>query len=169
MLFTDPKMRLATSFLAGLFGGLIAHGSGLPSVPPECHESVEPEEESLCIAAHEVCTMDEKGCCEGLSCIGFGFYKKCTEPPVCLTSWQQCNGDVPCCSGLKCIIRENGNKECDKEHIGAPTLEFTGASLVAATASPTVAPKTRSNLVTTHPPPGTKVEYKIAASSGDPQ
>jgi hypothetical protein len=57
--------------------------------------------------------------------------------------------------------------ECDEEQIGTRTLELVEASLVAATASPTGAPR-NSNLVTTHPPPGTKVEFKGAITSGDP-
>jgi hypothetical protein len=120
----------------------------------------------LCLDKADACTTKPTGCCEGLVCSGYSFYKKCVEPPVCLAMWHDCKAlKTPCCGGTKCTIMDNGNYECQTPKIGTRTVEI-GVFDVKLTSAPTPAPK-RPNLKVTKVP-GVPVKLNIACSTGDP-
>lgn len=130
---------------------------------------VDDEEGSGCLDVDGVCTFDPEACCTGLVCSGFGFFKKCMEPPVCLDEWHDCSEGTPCCDGLACIIGKAGQFECQKPQIGSRTILLPpgGGMLVEPTDPPTTPPKPK-NLVTTKLTDGSPVVTNIACSTGDP-
>ncbi|GAX29005.1 hypothetical protein FisN_7Hh404 [Fistulifera solaris] len=92
--------------------------------------------ESTCIAENEGCTHNPEGCCDGLGCFGYNFFKRCRTPPACLAEWYDCSNSMPCCGDLVCAVTEGGASECQVR-----TLEtnLTGADLIS-TSAPFVAP-----------------------------
>lgn len=123
-----------------------------------------PEEDELldCIDTNEACTAEPDKCCDGLVCAGFGFFKKCIEPPICLHEWYDCRDGTPCCDGKKCIIRGDSQYECAEEQFGTKTLQLSPEETI----SPANASR-EANFKTTHI--STKdVEYRVASTSGDP-
>ena len=62
-----------------------------------CGGDPEDDKEPECLDQGLVCTMTPVSCCDGLACTGFGFHKKCEEPPVCLEKWHNCSDGTPCC------------------------------------------------------------------------
>lgn len=123
-----------------------------------------------CLDMHETCTFDPESCCEGLMCSGFGFYKKCSEPPVCIDEWHDCSTGMPCCDGLACTVGDGGQYECQKPEIGKRTIEIPPGGLSNATQptpAPTSAPTGPKNHITTKIP-GEPVIRNSAESSGDP-
>jgi hypothetical protein len=126
------------------------------------------EEAPECLDTEAVCTNNQTGCCVGLVCTGYGFYKKCSEPPVCLDMWHDCSDGTPCCDGTACTVGQSGQLECQTREIGKRTIKIPdgGGNLVQATEPPTPAPaiiNTRTTKIDGQP-----VKKNIACSSGDP-
>lgn len=139
------------------------------TAPVEDDPCVDPPEVLDCLDNHEACTFDPDSCCDGLKCIGFGFYKKCIEPPICLEEWFDCSKETNCCEGLVCTMGNNSKFECLKPEIGTRTVELPPgipADLVAATLAPTPAPTTPKNTETTEIK--VPVVKNSGGSSGDP-
>jgi hypothetical protein len=128
------------------------------------------EEVPECLDTEAVCTNNQDGCCDGLVCTGYGFYKKCLEPPVCLDLWHDCSDGTPCCDGTVCTIGKNEHQlECQTREIGRRTIKIPpggGSHLVMASAPPTLAPVPRNHKTTKIN--GQPVNKNIACSSGDP-
>lgn len=113
-----------------------------------------------CIDTNQACTTDPDKCCDGLVCVGFSFFKKCIEPPICLHEWHDCSDGTPCCDNKKCIIHDSNHYECAEEKFGSRTLELE--EMV-----PPTNPPQQVNYRTTHIS-GKNVAYQVASSSGDP-
>ena len=132
-----------------------------PEEPDPCAPG-EDEEPPTCLDTGVVCTMKEDGCCEGLKCTGFGFFKKCEEPPVCLPKWHDCSDGTPCCGEMKCTIGQHEQLECKVPDIETRTVTIgVDGKLVEEKPEPLPPPK---NLKTTPK----SDEFSIATSSGDP-
>jgi len=67
--------------------------------------------EKVCLEDGDYCTDDVESCCDGLTCNGYGFFKKCGDPPVCLPKWHDCSNGVECCDDLVCAIGKQGQQE----------------------------------------------------------
>lgn len=121
--------------------------------------------EKNCIAEHAGCTQDPDGCCDGLFCSGYNFFKRCRSPLACLAEWYDCSNGIPCCDDLVCALTENGQSECQVRTIETKLVE----DIVVSTPAPTAAPLALDgpNLKTTHIP-GTPVKTKTACAVGDP-
>lgn len=84
-------MKVSTTILAFYFAfncvlSVVAVDEENAVVPNNpCGAAEEEEEEPAeCLDSGLVCTLNEESCCDGLVCTGYGFFKKCEEPPVCL-------------------------------------------------------------------------------------
>ena len=80
------------------------------------------EEEDVCIAEGLSCGGDEMGCCDGLACFGFYFFKTCQAPPSCLREWYDCSSGMDCCGDLVCAI-DGDKRECQKRTLDTCTEE----------------------------------------------
>jgi len=129
------------------------------------------ERETLeCLGDNQMCTGNEEDCCEGLVCVGFGFYKKCQEPPLCLKQFFDCSSGTPCCDDMVCAVGHvEGHFECRRPEIGTRVVAITagGTHLMAKpTDAPATPPKPRN--VKTTKIEGQTIKKNIAISSGDP-
>lgn len=120
-----------------------------------------------CLDTHQVCTTEPDKCCDGLVCVGFSFFKKCVEPPICLHEWYDCSDGTPCCDKKKCIIHNVNHYECAEERFGSRTLELPPGGGNLEIAIPSADPSQDRNYKTTHIS-SKDVQYQTASSSGDP-
>jgi hypothetical protein len=160
-------MKVSTTIFAYVFV-LSSLFSAVHAADDESACSEGEEEVPPCLDPGLVCTTNQDGCCDGLVCTGYGFYKKCSEPPVCLDMWHDCSDGTPCCDGTACTLGDSGQHECQTREIGKRTVKipFGGGNLVEATEPPTTAPaiiNTRTTKIDGQP-----VKKNIACSSGDP-
>jgi hypothetical protein len=80
--------------------------------------SAAPCDDDPCLAEHKSCKEDPEGCCEGLGCFGYNFYKSCQEPPTCLAEWHDCSSGMDCCDKRVCIETKAGFFECQNPQMG---------------------------------------------------
>lgn len=113
----------------------------------------------LCIADNGSCLDHLDGCCEGLACFGYNFFKKCQTPPTCLAEWYDCSQGMDCCEGLVCASTSAGIAECQVQTVD--TRLFDPGNLVGV---PTVPPKPTDNLTTLG-----KSNLEFAGAWGDPR
>ena len=151
---------------------IFAFGSvaALIEEPAPCDGTPDEEEPpETCLDNGAVCgdfAASSMECCDGLACTGFGFYKKCSEPPICLKKWYDCSDGTPCCEGMVCAYGSHGQMECQTRTITTRTVPITPDGEIVETSAPTQAP-VKKNFNTTKVP-GVPVELKAAVSSGDP-
>jgi hypothetical protein len=144
--------------------------TALASAVP-CEDTDEP----VCIAEHKSCGEDPEGCCDGLGCFGYNFYKSCKKPPACLDEWNDCSSGMDCCDGKVCAVTHLGAFECQTKTIITKVAEFHAPIIIAefvdsTTMVPTAAPHEpirEINLKTTKIP-NQPVTTTVACSVGDP-
>jgi hypothetical protein len=130
-----------------------------PDLPPK-----------MCLERRDVCTNNQTGCCAGMICTGFSFFKRCEPAPLCLEEWHDCSTwdgfSMKCCAPFVCAQTPAGNWACRKDEIGIRKVEIPGSNL-RATPAPTPAPTPTKNLNTTTIP-GQPVKLNVACATGDP-
>lgn len=130
----------------------------LPSTA-ECDETDEPK----CLAEHKPCTDNPEGCCDGLGCFGYNFFKRCQQPPACLPHFNDCSSGMECCDGMVCAITNSGGYECQEKTIKTVVANEDETP----TPAPTKTPIDEKNLRTTKIP-GQPVTTNVGCSVGDP-
>ena len=129
--------------------------STLATVQAECDD-----EQLKCLPKNHACTDNPEGCCDSLGCFGFGFFKRCQEPPACLEEWNDCSQGMDCCGEFVCAVTATGARECQRRTIDTDVVDpLDGNEKITETKEI----NTRTTKI-----PGQPVNTVVGCSVGDP-